>query len=235
MGAMTAESARKRLRELADPAKAEFMARYFKTGGGGYGAGDRFIGVTVPNTRKVTREFRALDRKGVKSLLSSPIHEERLLALLILVHQFERGDDDLRKDIFDFYLRNRRYINNWDLVDASAHQIVGGYLHGRGKKILKDLARSKRLWDRRIAMVSTFHSIRKGDVGTAFELARSLLADPEDLMHKAAGWMLREAGKRDLPGLERFLVSHRLEMPRTMLRYAIEKFPEARRKALLKR
>ena len=220
---------RKRIRE----GHSETAARFFKTGPGEYGQGDRFLGIRVPEIRAVAKMDDGM--ADIRSLLHSKWHEERLLALLILVRRFERGDESARKSIFDFYLSATRWINNWDLVDLSAYKIVGAWLLERPRIPLWKLAASGNLWERRIAIVSTFAFIRCGDLEETFALSEHLLNSPEDLMHKACGWMLREAGKRDIRALERFLAAHRCSMPRTMLRYAIEKFPEARRKEYLAR
>lgn len=207
--------------------------RFFKTGPEQYGAGDIFIGVKARPLRQLSREFRQLPLPEIKSLLDSEIHEERSLALLILGLQFPRSSEQQQKAIYDFYLAHTGRINNWDLVDASAPGIVGGYLFSRSRKPLGSFAKSSSLWERRIAIVATQHFIRKNDFADTLKIARLLLKDQEDLIHKAAGWMLREVGNRDLATLEEFLAEHGPVMPRPMLRYAIEKFPEAKRKALL--
>jgi len=224
---------RRRLRAFADPFRAAFVARFFKTGPGDYGQGDRFLGLQVPQLRGVAREFRSLSLADIRSLLASPWHEERLLALVILVDQFERGDDAQRKAIYALYMASTDRINNWDLVDVSAPQIVGGYLERRSRAPLYRLAKSKSIWERRIAIIATQHFIRLGEFDDTFALAAALLEDRHDLIHKASGWMLREAGKRDHAGLEAFLRENVARMPRTMLRYAIERFPEALRRKYL--
>ena len=229
-----AQTAQQRLRSLGCPKQAAILARFFKTGHGQYGEGDRFIGVKVPVTRKVAREFKSLPLPDVECLLHSEIHEERLLALVILVGQFETGDDSARKRIYDLYLANTKHINNWDLVDLSAPQIVGGYLENRSRKPLDRLAKSASIWERRISVVATHWIIRHGDFADTLRIAEKLMTDKEDLIHKAAGWMLREVGKRDVAALEEFLSEHCRVMPRTMLRYAIERFPEEKRQAYLK-
>jgi 3-methyladenine DNA glycosylase AlkD len=206
---------------------------FFKTGPGQYGEGDRFLGVRVPELRKFARQFGSLRLPGVASLLRSKYHEERLLALLILVRQYGRGDDDEREPILRFYLDHLRFINNWDLVDLSAAQIVGRHLEHRDRGLLYELARSSKLFERRIAMIATHHYIRNREYGDALAIAELLLHDREDLIHKAAGWMLREIGKRDLEVEEKFLRKHYRDMPRTMLRYAIERLPEPERKRYL--
>jgi 3-methyladenine DNA glycosylase AlkD len=229
----TAKSAQKRLRSFADAEQATVLARFFKTGPGQYGEGDRFIGIKVPATRKVAKEFKSLSLAEIECLLHSEIHEERLLALVILVGQFEKGDDAIQKQIYDLYLANTAYINNWDLVDLSAPQIVGGYLQDRGRKPLDRLAKSKSLWERRISILATFYFIREGDFNDTLKIATMLLKDKENLIHKAVGWMLREVGKREVTVLEGFLSEHCGTMPRTMLRYAVERFPEKKRLAFL--
>jgi 3-methyladenine DNA glycosylase AlkD len=224
-----AKSAQLRLCSFASPQQAAILARFFKTGPGQYGEGDQFIGIKVPVTRKVAREFKNLPLAEVECLLHSKIHEERLLALVILVGQFEKGNDATRNSICDFYLANTQHINNWDLVDLSAPQIVGGYLQNKSRKLLDRLAKSKSLWERRISILSTLWFIRDGDFADTIRIARLLLGDNEDLIHKAVGWMLREVGKMDVVMLEGFLGKHFRVMPRTMLRYAIERFPEKKR------
>jgi 3-methyladenine DNA glycosylase AlkD len=231
---MTATQIQKRLRGFATKEKAAVLQRFFKTGPGQYGEGDRFIGVMVPQVRQVVKEFADAPLSEALKLLRSPVHEERLLALLLLVHQFEQGDDVARKRIYTSYLKSTKYINNWDLVDLSAPKIVGPYLDGGPRALLYRFVRSKNLWERRIAILATFPYIRKGDFVDVLALSEKLLADDEDLMHKAVGWMLREVGKKDVGTLERFLKKHHQRMPRTALRYAIERFPEAKRRKYLK-
>lgn len=229
----SAAAIRQRLRDLADPARVPILQSFFKTGEGDYAAGDVFIGVRVPQLRDVCRECRGAGIDEAAALLRSRIHEERLLALLLLVDAFQRGDEDTRRGIYDFYLANTRYINNWDLVDSSAGQIVGGWLTRRSKTPLTKLARSDSLWERRIAMVATSEFIRRGDLTETFRIADMLIADPHDLIHKASGWMLREAGKRNPAALHRYLRARCRTLPRTALRYAIERFPEAERRRYL--
>lgn len=226
----TAKTAQQRLGSLGCPQQAAILARFFKTGPGQYGEDDRFIGVKVPVIRKVAKEFKNLPLPEIKCLLHSEIHEERLLALVILVGQFEKSNDAARKRIYDLYLANTQHVNNWDLVDVSAPQIVGGYLEERSRKPLYRLAKSASLWERRISILATFHFIRQGDFADTLKIAEKLLGDKEDLIHKAVGWMLREVGKRDVAMLEAFLNDHCRAMPRTMLRYAIERFPEEKRR-----
>ncbi len=236
LGSLLPEAAalRARLKEFASPADAKFLRRYFKTGPGEYGAGDRFVGIRVPVLRRLAREFRGLPRRDVVALLQSPVHEERLLALIIMVNACRRGDDAARAEIYALYLAQLDRVNNWDLVDSSAPWIVGPHLLNRSRKILFRLARSKNLWHRRVAVLATFYFIRQGDFADALRLAELLRDDGHDLMHKAVGWMLREIGKRDLPALKKYLQSHAALMPRTMLRYAIEKMPERERQRYLK-
>ena len=230
---LTADAIKKRLRDLADPAHVPILQSFFKTGKGDYGEGDVFIGIRVPQLRAVCRDCRGAGIEEAAPLLRSKIHEERLLALLLLVNAFQRGDDDARREIYDFYLANTRYINNWDLVDASAGPIVGGWLRGRSTAPLTKLARSASLWERRIAMVATSEFIRRGEIDETFRIADMLIADPHDLIHKASGWMLREAGKRDPAALHRYLRARCRKLPRTALRYAIERLPADERRRYL--
>lgn len=221
------------LRRLADPVKAAFFPSFFKTGPGQYGEGDQFIGVTVPKQRLVARQFRQLPLAEVKQLLASKIHEERLTALLVMVYQYENGTPAIRREIYEFYLRHTQFVNNWDLVDSSAEYIVGPWLEDKDRTVLERLARSKSLWERRIAIIATLHYIRAGQFDDTVKIAQMLLHDRHDLIHKAVGWMLREVGKRDEATLKKFLAEHYHDMPRTMLRYAIERFdPEVRRRYL---
>lgn len=223
----------RRLTALANPERATVNASFFKTGPGEYGEGDRFIGVNVPTLRKLSREFDDLPLRRVATLLSSRWHEERLLALLILVRQYQHGEHKQRDAIHNVYLKNTRYINNWDLVDSSAEHIVGPHLRAADRTLLVRLAKSKDLWERRIAMLATFHYIKAGEYKDALRIATLLLDDPHDLIHKAVGWMLREIGNRDRRAEEAFLRKHASRMPRTMLRYAVERFPEALRRRYL--
>jgi len=224
---------KKRLRKLGNKERAEVSRRYFKTGPGEYGEGDIFLGIPVPELRKLAKTYRHLTLKDTTKFLQSPIHEERLLALLILIHIFSAGDESIKKEIFDLYLNNTRYINNWDLVDASAPYIVGAYLVHKSKKALYRLAKSEDLWERRIAIMSTFKFIRQAEFSETLKIAEILIADKEDLIHKAVGWMLREVGKRNVQIEEQFLRLYYKNMPRTMLRYAVEKFPQAKRQLYL--
>ncbi len=208
---------------------------FFKTGPGDYAEHDQFIGVPVPTLRKLVKSYSGLSIESVLCLLKSPINEERLLALLMLVERYQRGDVALKQTIFDLYQSHVQYINNWNLVDASAHLIVGAHLHKRDKTQLLTWASSDLIWERRIAMVSTWYFIRQNEYEWTMTLAEILLHDPHDLMHKAVGWMLREAGKRDETVLTQFLEKYAHNMPRTMLRYSIEKFSLERRKSYLMR
>ena len=230
---MIAENIKKRLRKLGNKEHAAVSRRFFKTAPGEYGAGDIFLGIKVPVLRKLAKEYLDLPLKEIKTLLESQYHEERLLSLIIMAGQFSKGDQKKKKNIYELYLQNTRYINNWDLVDVSADKIVGPILINTSRKPLYELARSKILWERRIAIMSTFHFIKNNDFQDTFKIAEMLLDDREDLIHKAVGWMLREIGKRRLSSEEAFLKKHYSRMPRTMLRYAIEKFPEPKRKRYL--
>jgi len=229
----SAAAARRAMRALANPRDAEFLRRYFKTGPGEYGEGDRFLGIRVPMTRRVASQFRSMPFAQVLALLQSPWHEERLLALLLLVNRYERGDDATRTRVYLAYMANLGRVNNWDLVDLSAPGIVGAYLAKRSRRVLDALARSHNVWERRIAVLATFWFIREGELEPSLRLAARLLDDPHDLMHKATGWMLREAAKVDRVATERFLRAHQRAMPRTMLRYAIERFTPAERRRYL--
>jgi 3-methyladenine DNA glycosylase AlkD len=221
------------LESLGDSAQAAILQRFFKTGPGEYGEGDRFRGIRVPVLRKTARQYRHLTLPEAGRLLRSPFHEDRLLALLILIKRYYQGDA-LQGEIHRLYLEQRRFVNNWDLVDVSAPHLVGHYLLDRARGLLTRLGGSGVMWERRMAIIGTFHFIKQGDYDDTLKVARQLLGDPEDLIHKAVGWMLREVGKREKAAAEAFLQAHYRNMPRTMLRYAIEKFPEARRQAYLK-
>jgi 3-methyladenine DNA glycosylase AlkD len=231
---LSAKEIRKKIRTLGSPERAEVAQRYFKTGPGEYGEGDIFLGLNAQEMKTVAKEYRAISLDEVLHLLQSAIHEERAIALLILVQAFAKGDDATKQQIYKLYLQQTQFINNWDLVDCSAAQIVGAFLMNQNKKPLYTLAKSKSLWERRISIISTFHFIRRQEFSETLKIARMLLTDNEDLIHKAVGWMLREVGKRNLEVEERFLIEHYEKMPRTMLRYAIEKFPEARRQMYLR-
>lgn len=231
---MTAATITNRLKKMGSKEQAAVSRRFFKTGPGEYGEGDIFLGIKVPVLRKLAKEYLDLSLNEVKAVLGSRYHEQRLLALFIMVAQFSKGDQQKQKRIYELYLKSTASINNWDLVDSSAHHIVGPYLLERSKAPLYELARSDLLWERRIAIMATFHYIKNHIFNHTLEIAGMLLADKEDLIHKAVGWMLREIGKRHLPDEEAFLQKHYQAMPRTMLRYAIEKFPEPKRKRYLK-
>jgi 3-methyladenine DNA glycosylase AlkD len=219
------------VRALADPERAASTARFFKTGHGEYGEGDQFAGLTLPQVRALARKHKDLSVDHAFELLRSPIHEERSLALLILVRQYQRRDHATRDRIYRLYLDNTAYVNNWDLVDGSAEHIVGPQLDGQPKDVLDNLAASDSVWERRIAMLATFHYIKQGDPAPALHIAEALLQDKHDLIHKAVGWMLREVGKRcGHEHLTRFLDAHAATMPRTALRYALEHFPPDERK-----
>ena len=235
MALLTHLAVQKQLQTLADGRRASNFQRFFKTGPGQYGEGDRFIGLTVPQMRTTAKTFVGLPLAQVVKLLRSPIHEHRLTALMIMVLQFQKGDETTRRAIYDLYLSNTRWVNNWDLVDASAPYIVGAWLEKRSHAALMKLARSPVLWERRIAIVATQHLIRKGIFATTFDLAERLMADPHDLIHKAVGWMLREVYKRDPASTVAFLEKHQHELPRTALRYAIERCDGPTRKRLMER
>jgi len=230
---MTAAEIQTKLKRLGNRDVAAFSQRFFKTGPGEYGEGDLFRGIRVPALKGIASEYQKLALAESVELLHSAYHEDRLVALLILVRNFAKGDDGTRAKIYRLYLKHTRFINSWDLVDASAPQIVGGFLWDKDRKLLYSLARSQSLWERRIAMLATFHFIKQGEFRETLRIARMLLSDRQDLIHKAAGWMLREVGKRDQKVAEKFLSNHCRQMPRTMLRYAIERFPESKRQRYL--
>jgi 3-methyladenine DNA glycosylase AlkD len=226
-----AERIRKDLRASGDPARAKVMQNFFKTGPGQYSEGDLFLGVPVPQSRKIAKTHQAVDVDSVRELVHSKIHEERFVGLLILVFKYNSGEEG----IVDFYLKNLRQVNNWDLVDLSAPCILGASLADKDRPILFKLARSENLWEKRIAIVATLYFIRKNEFDDTIKIAEILLHDKHDLIHKAVGWMLREVGKRNLVVLEKFLVRHHSAMPRTMLRYAVEHLPEKKRKFYMAR
>jgi len=226
-------SIRAQIRVLADPAIAAHSQRFFKTGPGEYGAGDRFLGVRVPAIRSIARANRRATDREVLALLRSAYHEERLLALLMWVDRFASGDAARRAEVYRVYVANLRYVNNWDLVDSSASRIAGAYLKDKSPKPLYRLATAKSVWKRRVAIIATLSFIVHDEFDDTLAIAERLLEDQEDLIHKAVGWMLREVGKRDRQTAERFLREHYRRMPRTMLRYAIERFSERRRRAYL--
>jgi 3-methyladenine DNA glycosylase AlkD len=233
MNPITVPAIRKRLRSAAQPAHVPILQSFFKTGPGQYGEGDIFIGVKLPAMRSVCRDCRDAPMEVALALLKSRVHEERMLALLLLVDRFTRGEGSEQRRVYEAYLSNTAYINNWDLVDVTAPAIVGGYLFERNRAPLGRLARSTSLWERRISIVATHFFIRHGDLADTFRIADRLLDDQHDLIHKAVGWMLREAGKRDGAALRAFLAARHPRMPRTMVRYAIERFPEAERRTYL--
>ncbi len=220
---VTAEQLQTELDSLGNPTDAEFLQRFFKTGPGQYGEGDIFLGVRVPVTRKVAARYRDMPLAGIEKLLDSPIHEHRLAAVIIMTEQAKRADQAGKKALFDLYLRRTDRVNNWDIVDLSCREIVGGYLIDKPRDILYTLARSPDIWERRIAMVSTWQFIRAAQLNDTFQIAELLLSDTHDLIHKAVGWMLREAGKKDEAALRRFLDKYAAVMPRTALRYAVER------------
>lgn len=224
------------LKKLYKEEKRLFLPRFFKTGKGQYGEGDVFLGVVVPDTRKVAKLYwKETEYEDIVSLLHSEIHEVRLCALLMMVEKFRKSDEKERRKIFDLYLSNTKRINNWDLVDLSAGYIVGAYLLDKPRDILYKLAESPLLWDNRIAIVATHAFIRNNELDDTYDLSSILMTHKHDLMHKAVGWMLREAGKRDPQRLYDYVEQHRTIMPRTMLRYAIEKFTPEQRKHLMRK
>ena len=224
---------KKELKKISDPRQAKILQRFFKTGKGEYGEGDIFLGVKVPDQRKIANKFSELSLKDLEKLLSSKIHEYRMSALFILIKQYEKANEQEKKKIFDFYLKNTKNINNWDLVDLSAPKIVGDFLLDKPKDVLYKLAKSNNLWERRIAIVSTVVFIRNNKFKDTLKISKTLLLDKHDLIHKAVGWMLREVGKRNQKVEEKFLKKHYSKMPRVMLRYAIERFEEKKRKFYL--
>lgn len=228
---------RQDLNDCINPDKAAFYPKFFKTGKGEYGEGDIFIGITVPQIRQVVKKYETIATlSDIKPLMLDPIHEIRAAAIFILVNQFKKTNDPfIQKSIYDFYLQHTKGINNWDLVDGSAAQIVGAYLYDKDRSKLYALVQSSNMWEQRIAIIATFYFIRKGDFTDTLQLATILVEHPHDLIQKAVGWMLREVGKRDVDILMQFLNTHYQTMPRTMLRYAIEKFPEPVRQAYLKK
>lgn len=226
--------AKRDLQKLRNPERAAFLKRFFKTGKGEYAEGDDLLGISVPKTREIAKKHKDLSLVDSTKLLQSPYHEERLMALFILVDKFEKGTEDEKSKIVKIYLKlAAKYVNNWDLVDSSAQYILGSYLLNRPRGVIYKLARSKNLWEKRIAIISTAHFIRNEDFLDTFKVAEILLNDKHDLIHKAVGWMLREVGNRDRTVETDFLNQHAARMPRTMLRYAIEKFPEPLRQKYL--
>ena len=230
---MNIENIQKDLKKLANPEKAKILQGFFKTGKGQYGEDDIFLGIVVPEQRKVAKKYSNLNLGEIKKLLSSKIHEHRLVSLFILANQYQKADKQTKKKIFNFYLKNAKNINNWDLVDVSAPNIVGDYLLNKDKSILYKLAKSKNIWEKRIAIMATFSFIRNNGFDATLKISEILLEDEHDLIHKAVGWMLRELGKRNQAIEEKFLKKYYKKMPRTMLRYAIERFSENKRKSYL--
>lgn len=222
------------LQKLSNRQRAKVVQRFFKTGAGEYGEGDVFLGIKVPELRKLAKEYEDIATDEVEELLRFSVHEERLLALLILIRKYQKGNESVRKGVYELYLENTQFINNWNLVDASAEHIVGSFLMDKSREPLYRLAISKNLWERRISIMATFHFIKHGNFSETMKISEMLLSDEEDLIHKAVGWMLREVGKRNMFTEERFLRDHYKKMPRTMLRYAIERFPESKRQRFLK-
>ena len=233
---MTANDIRQELKNLANPQKAFILQGFFKTGFGQYGEGDIFWGIQVPKTRELVKKYRKMPLSEIGFLMADPIHEVRMAGGLLLVECYKDADEKGKKACYDFYIRNATCFNNWDLVDLTCHHIVGAWLWDKDRKPLYKLAYSENLWEQRIAIISTFHFLRKGDFNDTFELAKTLLNHKHDLIHKAVGWMLREVGKRNPLAETEFLLENRryTQMPRTMLRYAIEKYPEKQRQAFLK-
>ena len=224
-----------KLQALSDAEKREIFPKFFKAGKGEYGEGDRFLGVTVPNIRAIAKLHKDISIEEIRELIQSEWHEVRLCALIIMVEKSKKKDEALRKELFNLYLSQTKRINNWDLVDLSCRFIIGEYLLDKSRDILYHLAQSPLLWDNRIAIVSTYAFIRKGQLEDTYALSDLMMQHSHDLMHKAIGWMLREAGKRDSERLYDYVMSHRADMPRTMLRYAIEKFSPKERAILMKR
>ncbi|MBP0019973.1 MAG: DNA alkylation repair protein [Cyanobacteria bacterium SBLK] len=221
------------LQQLANPQKAKELSRFFKTGKGEYGEGDVFLGITVPQQRKIAKKYKTLSLAEIETLLNSKIHEYRFTALVILCERFSKADRQTQTKIFQFYLARSDRVNNWDLVDTSAYKIVGSFLYEKNCSVLYDLARSQNLWQQRISIIATYYFIKRDRFVETLELSKVLLNHPHDLIHKAVGWMLREVGKRDEATEKAFLDKYAAQMPRTMLRYAIEKFPPEERKAYL--
>lgn len=234
MSGLSASAVQKSLKKYADAKRAQFSTTFFKTEKGQYAEGDQFIGVRVPDQRRIAQQFAALPLPKIQTLLDSSVHEHRLTGLFILTKQFEKAKTEQeRKKLYNFYVKNIEAVNNWDLVDATAHKIVGRYLLDKDRKILYTWARANHLWKNRISIITTWWFIREEQLDDTYALSDILLSHPHDLMHKAVGWMLREAGKKDVQRLEKYIRTNAKHMPRTCLRYAIEKFPEKKRKELL--
>ena len=224
----------KELQSLENPKQKEILQSFFKTGEGEYGEGDIFLGIKVPDQRKIAKKYTGLSLAKIQELLNSKIHEYRLTGLIILTNKYKKSHQENKANLFNFYLKNTKNINNWDLVDLTAPNIVGDFLFDKNKDTLYKLVRSKNLWEKRIAIISTLHFIKKQEFEDTLTISELLLKDSHDLIHKAVGWMLREVGKKDIEVLKKFLKQHYKNMPRTMLRYSIEKFPEEERKKWLK-
>lgn len=228
---MKARALQNEARKIGDPARAKALQRFFKTGKGEYGEGDLFLGLTLPQVRDLAKKYKDMPLSELARLIASKYHEERTIALVILIHKYEKAEN--KKELFNFYLKNTKHINNWDLVDISCHKIVGEHLIDKDRKVLYKLAKSQNLWEKRIAIISTFAFLKNGDLADSVRIAELLLDDKHDLIHKAVGWTLREVGKKDVKVLDKFLSLHAGHMPRTALRYSIERFPEAKRKRYL--
>jgi len=228
------EQIKKDIKKKANPKQAKILQRFFKTGKGQYGEGDIFLGLKVPEQREIVKKYPNLSLPKIQQLLKSKIHEQRLIALLLLVQKYKKSNEEDKARIFNLYLKNTKYINNWDLVDLSAPNIVGDFLLDKKRKILYDLAESKSLWEKRISVLATFAFIKERELQDSLRISRILLKDKHDLIHKAIGWMLREVGKKDLKLLEDFLKKYYAQLPRTTLRYAIERFEEKKRLKFLK-
>jgi 3-methyladenine DNA glycosylase AlkD len=222
------------LKKYTKEERGKLLQRFFKTGPGQYGEGDVFLGLTMGEQRLVSKKFKDLEIKDVQQLLNSEIHEKRMISLLILIAKYKKASEEGKKEIFDFYIKNAKKVNNWDLVDVTSHKIVGDFLVDKDRTILYEFARSDNLWEKRISIISTFAFIRNNDFSDSLKIAEILLHDKHDLIHKAVGWMLREIGKKDQSVLESFLKKHYKDMPRTMLRYSIERFEESKRKKYLR-
>jgi 3-methyladenine DNA glycosylase AlkD len=237
MAGKSAAQVQKRLRQKTNGEKAAFFPRFFKAGPGEYAEGDKFLGVIVPDQRKIAKEFKDLPLSEIDKLLHNPYHECRLTAIFILVAQFQKAlkadDDATQKELYEFYVKRLDQVNNWDLVDSSAHKIVGPYLKERSRKPLYQFAKARHLWKNRVAMIATFFYIKGGDFEDALGIAEILVPHKHDLIHKAVGWMLREIGKQNEPLMIGFLENHHEEMARVAIRYAIEKLPERKRKEIL--
>lgn len=229
-----AEDVIKDVRKEADPAKVEILSRFFKTRKGEYGEGDLFLGVKVPPLRKISKKYKGLPLPELQKIVKSKYHEERLLGFFILCETFQKTPEEDRNKLHQFYLKNLKYVNNWDIVDLSSREMIGDYLLDKKRDILYKLAKSENLWERRISIISTYAFIRKQDFKDALKISEILLKDKEDLIHKAVGWMLREIGNRSLKPETDFLDKHASSMPRTMLRYAVEKFPDKLRTKYMK-